>query len=120
MKKSTSNSKSTILAIILIALTFALTDPIDLLMPTPIQMTLLGITVIIYLFFAAFIFKESPADEREVYVLNSSSRHAFLVGTSLAMVGITIQIFNHSLDHWLVWVLSGMLITKIIIINKNN
>lgn len=106
-----------ILAIILITLTLALTDPIDLIMPTPIQMTLMAIIALTFIAFAGLIYREKPKDEREAFLLNYSSRSAFLVGSSLLIIAIFTQLYSHSLDNWLVWILSAMILTKII---KNN
>lgn len=114
MKKTT-----TTLALTLIILTFLLTDPVDLVMPTPIQMTILALVVLLYVLFVGMIFREKPRDEREVALLAQSSRVAFLTGTAVLVVGIISQLLRHDLDNWLIWTLSSMVLAKVIWLNKN-
>lgn len=97
---------------------FGLTDPIDILMPTSIQMSLLILATLLFVFIFAFIFKEKPQDEREAHLLNLSSRNAFLAGTLVLFVGIINQSLTHTLDNWLVWAVSTMVIVKYVTLNK--
>jgi hypothetical protein len=101
-------------AFIFVALIFGLTDPVDILMPTQIQMTLMVLAVVAYGGFLGLLFKERPADEREEVLLNQSSRMAFLAGTAVLMTGIILQTLNHTLDHWLIWALGVMVVTKVL------
>ena len=102
-------------AIIFICLIFALTDPIDILMPTEVQNMLLVATILVYAIFAGLIYKEKPADEREEFLLKRSSRTAFLVGITVLLTAIVFQTLNKNLDNWLIVSLGSMVATKVIV-----
>lgn len=107
------------IALIFIALIIGLTDPIDLLMPSEIQTTLLVLAVVVYGFFAGLMFREKPLDEREELILHQSSRAGFLVGTGVLLLGVVYQVANRSLDNWLIWALGSMVIVKVIWLYKS-
>lgn len=118
--KAVANHIELIVSLSFIGLIIALTDPVDFLMPTPIQMTILALAVIVFGIFIGLMFKEKPADERETHLLHSSSRTSFIVGTIMLIIGITLQTLQGKLDHWLVWTLGLMVITKTMCLYKSN
>ena len=107
------------IAFIFIALIIGLTDPIDLLMPSEVQTTLLVLVVVVYGFFAGLMFREKPLDEREELMLHQSSRAGFLVGTGVLLLGVVYQVANRSLDNWLIWALGSMVIVKVVWLYKS-
>jgi hypothetical protein len=73
--------------------------------------------------FAALIWREKPADEREILLSQKAGRIAFLVGTSVLVIGIVYEELHHSLDPWLIYALVFMILGKIIgywFIKQNN
>ena len=116
------NSKSSSelgIAIILILLIIGLTDPVDILMPSNVQMLLLVLVVLFYSVFAGLMFREKPSDEREEMILYQSSRVGFLIGTTVLILGIVYQVINSSLDNWLVWSLGLMIVSKVLWLYKS-
>jgi len=105
MTKILKNKSEIIISISLIIIALLLTDPANLIMPTSVQMTLLGFFAVIYILLASLVYKEKPKDEREAQILNQSSRLAFIGGTSFLLIGIIVQSMQHNLDSWLVWAL---------------
>lgn len=64
--------------------------------------------------YGAFVYRESPADEREYELSLVASKHAYLLGAVLLAVGIIVQSFQHTLDAWLPGILAAMVSTKLI------
>lgn len=77
------------------------------------MMMVLGL-VIVFALFASFVWRENHRDEREGLHKMMAGRIAFLVGTALLTLGIIVQSFDHNLDPWLVFILSGMIVAKVI------
>jgi hypothetical protein len=110
--KTNYTSEITI-SIILIILTILLLNPFKFWMPTSIHMVMLVAMVVIFIFFAAFIWKERSADEREQIHKSIAGRWAYLIGSAILVVGIILQTIQHILDPWLVIALVGMVLTKL-------
>jgi len=79
-----------------------------------VHMVVLGLTLVIFALFAIFIWRENTKDEREGLHKMMAGRIAFLAGTSVLVIGISIQSFRHELDFWLVLTLGIMILAKII------
>lgn len=112
MKKEIINE--IVVAIILVLLIVAFLDPFHYWMPGPLAMFLLFLALLVFLIFAVFIWREKVHDEREDYHRLWTGRLAWLVGAAFLMVGIIVQEINHTLDHWLVYALLVMVITKLL------
>ena len=105
--------QETSVSIILIALLVLIANPYNLWMPNMVHLMVLGGAVGVFGLFAAFIFKEKVADERESSHRMLSGRVAFLSGSALLVVGIIYQSLNDKLDIWLPFILVVMIITKL-------
>ena len=104
----------TISAIILVVIILLLGNYEPLLMPKSADAMLLTIFVVAYLVFAATIWKESPSDERENLHRLEANRVAFIVGSTLAVIGIVQQTLEHNIDIWLMGVLTTMVSGKVV------
>lgn len=89
-------------------------NPFDFWMPTALLMMMVLGLVVVFALFASFVWRENHRDEREGLHKMMAGRIGFLVGTALLTLGIIVQSFNHDLDPWLVFVLSGMIAAKVI------
>lgn len=83
-------------------------------MPQTLAMLLLVALIVGFLLFAGLIWKEKAVDEREDLHRLVSGRISFLVGEALLVCGIVIQGLQHEIDPWLIYVLSAMVLAKII------
>lgn len=101
------------LAALLILILILLANPLDLWMPDAFLMTSLAVFAAAFLIFAAFIWKESATDEREILHRAMADRYAFLVGAGLLAISVIMQSINHALNLWFVLVLGVMILVKI-------
>ena len=108
-----NNKKEIFIAIILVVLLVLLNNPFSLWMPSSVLMTLVVALAVIFAVFAGLLWRERARDEREEHHRANAGRIAFLAGTSVLVLGIVIQSFQHNLDVWLVYALGVMLLSKI-------
>jgi len=108
------NKTETSIALLLLALAILLLNPFGFFMPSAVLMTLIGLLVAAAALFAGVVWREYSGDEREVFHRMFAGRSAFIVGTSVLVVGIAIQSLSHSVDSWLVAALVSMVLVKII------
>lgn len=106
---------------ILVALAVLITlglkvDPFHWLMPTALQMLVLGLFAAAMAVYAGIVFREHPQDERDVHHLAVASRVAYLAGVTALSVLLVIQDLTHTLDPWLCGVLALMIIVKLIVL----
>lgn len=113
MKKNSWITEA-ILSVILIFVLVICLNPLGLLMPPPMVMGLILSLVLIFGFFSIFIWKERRGDERENYHKIISGHFAFLTGSTLLVIAIAYQEINHNLDPWLVIILIGMILAKLV------
>ncbi|MBI4067758.1 hypothetical protein HY407_05225 [Candidatus Gottesmanbacteria bacterium] len=83
-------------------------------MPPPFLSMLVIVLIAIFGMFVSIVWKEQVRDEREVLHRMLAGRFAFLVGSSILVIGIIVQELRHVTDPWLIYALSGMLIAKIV------
>ncbi len=102
------------ISIVLLIFLIFLINPTNFWMPEPAQMLLLVGLTISFILFASFIWKEKASDEREVLHRAIASRFAYIVGTTLMVIGVIVQELQHGLDKWLVVSLAGMIFAKIV------
>lgn len=100
-------------AVVLIILCVLLLNPWNTWMPDESAMMVVAGLVITFTLFAGFIYKEKVSDEREVLHRFLASRYAYLFGTSVLVIGVTVQTFQHTLDPWLIVGLIAMVFGKI-------
>jgi putative Ca2+/H+ antiporter (TMEM165/GDT1 family) len=101
------------LATLLILILILLANPLGLWMPDKFLMAVVAIFAVVFLIFAAFIWKESASDERETLHRAMADRYAFLVGAGLLAISIIMQSINHATNLWFVLVLGAMIFVKI-------
>ena len=108
-----NNVVESIIALVLAVLLVFLVNPLDLFMPSMMQMLVVALAGLLFLLFAGFVWQEQAADEREELHRFLAARFAYLVGTGLLMLAVLIQSFAHMLDPWIIAALIGMLIAKV-------
>ncbi|MBI4080017.1 hypothetical protein HY414_02210 [Candidatus Kaiserbacteria bacterium] len=105
--------KEVIASVVLVALLVLLLNPFGFWMPTSLQMLILGAAIAAFGAIAVFILRERVHDEREETHRSFAGRWAFLTGSALLVLAITVQSFNHAVDPWLVVVLVVMIVAKL-------
>lgn len=111
-----SNLAEIVVSLVFIALLALKLDPLHLLMPSRIQMTLLALLVAAGGLYAGILFRERARDEREALHLHRASRAAYIVGLALLVLAIVVQSFGRGADPWLFFILGGMVIAKLSIL----
>ncbi len=89
-------------------------NPTHLLMPESVNTMLVLGLVMAFLVFVGMVWREKADDERDVLHIQKAGRLSFLVGISILVVGVTVQATMHEIDSWLVFALSGMVLTKLV------
>lgn len=113
MKNDSFIKEVSIATILIILLAFFL-NPFKLLMPPPFLSMLIIFLLAVFGIFTAIIWKENPRDEREHLHRMVAGRYAFLVGSSILVLGIVLQSLQHYIDRWLIFALIGMILAKLI------
>jgi cobalamin synthase len=83
-------------------------------MPTQMEMMLNLALIVVSALVIGLIWKERASDEREHLHKLLADRFAFLAGALLIVVALLFQGSVHQVDTWLVIVLVGMILAKII------
>lgn len=86
--------------------------PGELLMPMNSETMITVVLSVLFIVFAALVFRESSKDERENVLRMNAGRVSFLLGSVIAIVGILYQSLSHEIDPWLVITLIGMVLAK--------
>jgi len=102
------------ISIILIILLILCLNPLDVFMPSHVVMMLLITIIVLFGIFAGLIWREKPRDEREGFHRMFASRLAFLVGSTILIIGVVTNEIQHINDPWLTLALVGMIIAKMI------
>lgn len=108
-----NNVVESIIALVLAVLLVFLVNPLDLFMPSMMQVLVVTLAGLLFLLFSGFVWREQAEDEREELHRFLAARFAYLVGTGLLMLAVLVQSFAHSLDPWVIVALIGMLIAKV-------
>lgn len=103
-----------ITSLILIIILFLFIAPTSLSMPASLGPMLTVFLILAFLVFAALIWKEQSADERENLHRLNAGRVSFLFGSAVLVLGILIQSLSHNVDPWLIYTLVTMILVKII------
>lgn len=90
-----------------------LLNPGDIFMPTMTQMALLAAATVVFVVFAALIWRERGGDERDRLHRLIADRIAFLSTASVLMLALVVQGFMHMIDPWLPISLGVMVLGKI-------
>lgn len=104
----------TIVSVFLALITILLFKPMYLLMPESSHSMIVFSLVVIFIAFAAFVWRERGRDEREIYHKYMAGRFAYLAGSSALVVGIVFQSLKDSIDIWLLVALLAMTLAKTI------
>lgn len=97
----------------LLVLLFVIFNPWNVFMPDYAVMGLLVGAVVLYLAFAALLWREGRGDEREQYHRLIADRMAFLAGSAVLLIAIVAEELAGALDPWLVFGLAAMVLAKI-------
>lgn len=108
-----NNVAESIITLVLAVLLVFLVNPLDLFMPSMMQMLAVALAGLLFLVFAGFVWREQVADEREELHRFLAARFAYLVGAGILMLAVLVQSLAHILDPWLIVALIGMLIAKV-------
>jgi hypothetical protein len=113
-KNTTTYFKESITALTLIILLVCIVNPFNMYMLSMFENVILGSIFVVFALFASFFLREVVVDERDEVHRSLSGRVAFLVGSAVLLLGITVQIEMSHLDIWLVVTLVAMILAKLI------
>ena len=91
-----------IISLLLIGLLIFFINPLDLLMPHALHPFMAPFLVVLFIIFAAFLWKETPGDEREQMHKFIASRSAYFATIAILIVGVVLQSFMGEIDPWIV------------------
>ncbi len=107
-------SKTSLLALVVIAALVLMMCPIPFLMLTSTQMVLTSLAALGFIMWTVFQWQEGALDEREELHRFLAARLAYFVGAAIVMIGVLVQSLRHSVDPWLVGALIGMIVAKVV------
>lgn len=108
-----NNIIETVVTLCLVILTILLLNPFNFWMPDMMVMAILACSLVAFAIFASFVLREKVVDERDLFHRTLAGRNAFIVGSSVLMIGIVIEGHTHTVDPWLVIALIAMIVFKI-------
>ena len=94
---------------------FLAAAPHSFVMPTSVQMLLLGLVLVLVASFLVMVWREQPEDERELQNQAEASRWAYFVGAIALIIALVIQSLHHHVDAAIPTTLLLMLATKIFV-----
>lgn len=101
--------------VLLLAFLSAMTIlPKETAMPDTVMMASYVITLALVAMFLAFIWRDRPADEREVELQARASRWAYLVGVAVLVAALVYQGFHHDVDAAIPVALLAMVSVKVL------
>jgi Na+/H+ antiporter NhaD/arsenite permease-like protein len=100
--------------IIVLIILIGFLNPTKLLMPDSLIKMLMVALILIFLFLIGLVWQEVPEDERDTQHISKSGRYAFIGGSIVLVLGISLQALRHSIDPWLLYALATMVLIKII------
>lgn len=103
-----------VICLLLIGLLVFFIDPLDLLMPQQMHPFMVPVLVILFIVFAAFLWKENPGDERDKLHKLIASRFAYFAVITILILGVILQSFKGAIDPWLVITICIALLAKIL------
>lgn len=102
-----------VIGTLLLLVTVLLVNPFGIVMLDMTAMAILTLLIVLYIAFAALIWREHAADERESLHRFAQARVAYLTGTGVLLLGIIVQSLQYTLDPWLPAALGMMVLGKI-------
>ncbi len=103
-----------IISLALIGLLVFFINPLDLLMPQSLHPFMVPFLVVLFIIFAAALWKETPGDEREQFHKFIASRFAYFAVIATLTFGVIFQSFKGEVDPFLVISLCIGLLAKIL------
>lgn len=103
------------IALVFLGLVVFISNPFNLWMPHMMVTIVICILAVLFALYVGLVWREDPQDERESYHTMIASRVGYLVGVGILVSVLFIQsITGVHPDLWLLVVLGGMVIGKII------
>ena len=102
--------------VVLLVLLATCVKPVEAFMPAVWEQSLIFFFIALYGFYAGILFRLPPKDEREQLHLTRAERIGFLVGMGLAFFFIIMDILGKPNDKALIFVLGGMVFTKLAVL----
>lgn len=103
-----------ILAVLLVLLLVALTDPFMYWMPPSAGMLALALAAGLVTVFAGLILRERGGDEREAVNRSFAGRAAYLAGLLVLTSALIAGGVSHTLDPWIPLALGTMIVVKVV------
>ena len=108
------NAFEVLICIIVLCILGVFLNPTHLLMPDSVNMLLIMGLILGFLAFIGLVWRENASDERDEVHKQKAGRVSFFIGAIVLVVGIVIQALHHEIDPWLLYALSGMVLTKLL------
>ncbi|MBI3559811.1 hypothetical protein HY087_01640 [Candidatus Gottesmanbacteria bacterium] len=102
-----------VISLALIGLLVFFINPLNLFMPQPLHPFMVPFLVVLFIFFAGLLWKETPGDERDQLHKLIASRFAYFAVTATLIVGVVLQSFKGEVDPWLIITICIALLAKI-------
>jgi hypothetical protein len=102
-----------VVAVVFLALLFAVLNPWNIFMPTYLEMIILAALVVLFGVFVNFIWRENGGDEREQLHRMFSDRLAFLTGSGVLLICVVVEEFSHAVNDWILFTLAAMVLAKV-------
>ena len=99
------------LLLIIVLILFA--DPFVTRMPHGMHPFMVPMLVVLFVLFAAIVWKEAPGDERDGLHKFVASRFAYFAGITVLIVGIIVESFSGTIDPWLIGSICIILLAKL-------
>ncbi len=109
-----TSKREILLTAVLAVLVLALINPFHVLMSSMIHMVILGLLIAGTGLFVGLVVHEKVLDERENGHRDAAGRIGYTAGIILVTIGIFVQTLKGMNDPWLLLVLLGMVLSKII------
>lgn len=101
-----------IVSLATLMLACVLLNPMKILMPDAITMTIIALFFICFAVFAFFVWRERALDERDELHRMRAGHNAYLAVSGVLVLAIGIQSFSHNVDPWLVIAFAVSVLTK--------
>jgi hypothetical protein len=109
-----NNIKEIILTLAIVFMATLLLNPFGFWMPNMMVICILAFILALFGLFTGIILREKSEDERDNIHRGLAGRNAFIVGSFVIVVGITVQGYMYKVDTWLVLALTSMIVTKVV------
>lgn len=87
--------------------------PDSALMPSSLQMIVIGLTIAFISAFLVLFWREKPGDEREALNQATASRLAYIAGSAVLILSLIIETLDHSLSPAIPIAILAMIATKV-------